>query len=1215
MILKQILTNIINFLEKIKSKTEDSQAENKDESSRKLSKKDSSKKENKQCVLTPILIEPDQPAYKAVEYLGERIKKKDAKNIAVTGPYGSGKSSILLTFKKVYNKNKYLNLSLATLKAYQDEKNSSSDNNRDDEEINRLIEYSILQQLIYREKRKVIPNSRIKRIFHIKKKIQVLITSAIIISVISFIVILDPNIAYSKWLRSYLNLNNDIVKIIASVYMIGVLFYIILYLIRFLGNSSINVLNLKNVEVKLSGVSIFNEYLDEILYFFQATKYNVVIIEDLDRFDSVEIFLKLRELNFIINESNMVNRKDGSPIVFVYAIKDDMFKDTDRVKFFDYIVTVIPTINFSNSKDKLKEELSHKGYNDIDDKDLKEMGLFLNDMRLLKNIVNEYQQYRDIILDKKLPLKNLLAIIIFKNYYPRLFVELHLREGKVYDCFDSKSKFIDFISEKLQGKIKQANQDKDDIIKNQHLKENELRLLYINEYERRIENKIISFEIEDKGYTHKEIAENASLFDKLTGNNNVTYRYYNEHHSKQVKIPFSAIEKAVDEILTYKQRLKAIQTNYAQLLLDISEMEAELSELKKMKLSEIMQREEFKQCPEYQKLELEPMIELFLLRGYIDENYYDYISYFYPNTISKKDKDFVMQIKLNNNNGYDTKPDSVEACISELQEYDYNSKSILNYDILNYLIKSKDKEKILDMVNVLIKYKAWDFLVGYYIYFEEGMDIIFSNLFARDVKYWQEFISYDEKCRSTLIEIWLKYAELDKSIEDSKSWIISNYATYVSHIEQLGVKHLQQLVKKYQYQFKELNTESKELLNTIIETNSYELNSHNILLIANALLKREPAITSVNLSLIYETENEFFIGNVNSNLTTFLAKIFLGDTAKNETPKSIVKIINDNTIYKVIKEAYLKGQNNTISLKDIKEKTDKEFAIKELLITPNWDEVNKYYSLKNNRITDELIGFIEKSVDKLIESPFSSDTIEAVLFDSLIVAEKLSINVYRKMVSALPKREIEETDLSALSDEKIKFLLARSMIKYNDFNTRQFSSFGDDIFVQYLLSLKNDFLNNLSDIEYSKELLLILLNSEELTAKEKGLLIPYIEENHLEDNKDLAESAVDVLQQEVTEVDFDVLCEILRNSEKTEENLSVINQTILNKSDIDEYEIDSLLNTLPSPFNIIASRGKRPRLASTPNLLKLVNTLKTKSYISSFEVDNKSYIRINTKKQ
>lgn len=83
-----------------------------------------------------------------------------------------------------------------------------------------------------------------------------------------------------------------------------------------------------------------------------------MVIEDLDRFDTPDIFLKLRELNFLLNNSAVVGRK----IKFIYAVKDDMFKDSSRTKFFDYITTVIPVINPSNSKDKLKEELEKRGH-------------------------------------------------------------------------------------------------------------------------------------------------------------------------------------------------------------------------------------------------------------------------------------------------------------------------------------------------------------------------------------------------------------------------------------------------------------------------------------------------------------------------------------------------------------------------------------------------------------------------------------------------------------------------------------------------------------------------------------------------------------------------------------------------------------------------------------------------------------------------------------
>ena len=86
--------------------------------------------------------------------------------------------------------------------------------------------------------------------------------------------------------------------------------------------------------------SYFNRHIDEILYVLEKIttakrkdRFDGIVIEDLDRFETTDIFLKLRELNLLLNESKVVGRK----IFFIYAVRDDMFKDAERVKCFDYI--------------------------------------------------------------------------------------------------------------------------------------------------------------------------------------------------------------------------------------------------------------------------------------------------------------------------------------------------------------------------------------------------------------------------------------------------------------------------------------------------------------------------------------------------------------------------------------------------------------------------------------------------------------------------------------------------------------------------------------------------------------------------------------------------------------------------------------------------------------------------------------------------------------
>lgn len=162
--------------------------------------------------------------------------------------------------------------------------------------------------------------------------------------------------------------------------------------------------------------SILNKHLDEILYFFERTDFDVIVIEDLDRFENSEIFIRLRELNTLINNSKQVNR----PIVFLYAIRDNMFKDKDRSKFFDFIIPIIPVINPTNAYDLIRknyinEENDSQLHKEIEDIFLHQVSLYFDDMRLVTNIFNEFRIYIQKLKNPNLNKNKLLALIIYKN--------------------------------------------------------------------------------------------------------------------------------------------------------------------------------------------------------------------------------------------------------------------------------------------------------------------------------------------------------------------------------------------------------------------------------------------------------------------------------------------------------------------------------------------------------------------------------------------------------------------------------------------------------------------------------------------------------------------------------------------------------------------------------------------------------------------------------
>ena len=93
--------------------------------------------------LLPTLLTEKDSSFSTVKELHEVLqsatKNGRIKNIALTGPFGSGKSSILYTLQENYKDSEYLPISLATLQADEDTDDITGDKRdksaKNDEEV------------------------------------------------------------------------------------------------------------------------------------------------------------------------------------------------------------------------------------------------------------------------------------------------------------------------------------------------------------------------------------------------------------------------------------------------------------------------------------------------------------------------------------------------------------------------------------------------------------------------------------------------------------------------------------------------------------------------------------------------------------------------------------------------------------------------------------------------------------------------------------------------------------------------------------------------------------------------------------------------------------------------------------------------------------------------------------------------------------------------
>lgn len=1157
--------------------------------------------------LLPELIGKDSEAYPIVEDLKEALKtafeNRKIKNIALTGPYGSGKSSILDTLLTVLPKERaVLRISLATLRveeASADYENASqSERNWDDAEeevLNRKIEYSILQQLIYHEKACTLPNSRLRRILHIPPRTLCIYSFGVIAFLLSFFIAFEPSWARISTFYTLFNWGwgNIVFDIASTVYMLGAIWFLIGKVISFHSNTKLGKLNLTEASIELNEdtISIFNRYLDEILYFFEATEYDIVIIEDLDRFGAPKVFLKLRELNFLLNESKVIDRH----IVFIYAVKDDMFKDEERTKFFDYISTVIPVINPSNSKAILKKALAERNVlsEDISDDDLAEMAFFIQDMRILKNIANEYAQYCNLLCKQNshLDRAKLLAMMVYKNYHPQDFALLHRRQGKVYECLSQKKTFVELALKELENeKVKLADlkKRKED---NLHLQEIDLRTLLLDKLRNALSRQFYRVKVDGEYHTLAEIATDSNLFHELTRLKNVQYEYWYGYGTDETSqdIDIEALKKEVD----YDRRLEAIQATPQSILeMEQSILRKEL-EITSYTFRDLFSHFALEECEEYTNIGLTPMMDVFLRLGYLNEDYYDYISYFYEGMITQNDYALLISIKQRISQPPSTPIDKIENFHKELKPYMFEHKAILNNHLVDYVAqKSIDSfERIMKTIEK--EDVPLGFLAQYYLLGKE-QEKVFKHFITWGKKSSWDIIDkhIDEKEKELLQEAWLRFSD---GIEDvPKDWLNGNFHFIESHYENLGEERCLALCANGN--FEEISSSNGNLLDCIIDYSTFQINLHNLSVIISVLTNKSVDAQSLNYTWCLNTNNRNFIDYITDNLEDTLN--LFSHNGKKENSDGILALLNTKEIALDFKETYLSGQENRVTEYDEITEEALELATKLFLVEPTWNNVVWYFQ-KKEELTEELISYIEHfTVELSGERAIKTEDAQS-LFESVVVCPNITDSTLSLLLKAFAGNLLDGVDVTELSENRLTILLDK--FPFTAANTEVLS--GTPIFGKYLIAYPNEMLSNItSNFFKDRSVSEMVLTAKNFSLSQKEELIKVIPESHLYSSIEIANAAIETICNQVSlTLERDVLVEIIDKSTLFDKRLRLVTTMIQNT--FDDNEIADLLKLLGGAYAEIADREKHPKLNKNMDNETLLNLLNSKRFISSFSED------------
>jgi len=418
--------------------------------------------------LTPEYREESHKVY--LDAIEEALEDESIKNIALSGGYGVGKSSVL---KKLASKNqKVVQVSLSSIGL------PIGDGDGKETTTNR-IQKEIVKQLLYREEPYKVPGSRFRRIakFNVWRSISTAGLGGFALTLVFFLAGWTAKLQelfsaafVDLWfqLAAFVDLWFQLaVFVVLSAGTLGVLA---------LTHNRVAIKGLKvaNAEIALTSEysSYFDKFLDEIVYFFDVTEYEIVVFEDIDRFDDPYIFETLRALNTLLNNSKQLHTRR---IRFIYAIKDSIFEEhgnrsattlgaevltedvngnavlaemarTNRTKFFDLIIPVVPFITHKNARDLIGSLMDSADIKiSVELIDL--ASRYLPEMRLITNVRNEFLIFREKVFDAKvgeLKLRpdELFAMILYKNPHLSDFELIKTGESKLDQLYTDSRRLV-----------------------------------------------------------------------------------------------------------------------------------------------------------------------------------------------------------------------------------------------------------------------------------------------------------------------------------------------------------------------------------------------------------------------------------------------------------------------------------------------------------------------------------------------------------------------------------------------------------------------------------------------------------------------------------------------------------------------------------------------------------------------------------------------------
>lgn len=1202
--------------------------------------------------LTPEVLDENKKIY--TEALNFALSNSDIKNIAITGVYGAGKSTVWNTYVE---KNKLDNIITVSLGKYEDDlfvnhinedievnnqensnipENEKQEINKEETDINsNRIERQIINQILSQIKSENIPLSKYK-FKENKSKASIWLNLLPIVSLLLAVLAwLSKDIIASLFIPQYLGM-----KIVIILLFLLILYPTAYWSYKFIRSNSLRLskINLKGAEADFNekihdDETILERDMKEIVYLINSSDTNIVVFEDLDRYDNIDIFTKLRELNFLLN--SFLRVKDGKKKVvkFVYMLRDGIFFSKNRTKFFDFIVPIVPVVDSKNSENKLLESLNI-AKNIPDKRTISKISLYIDDMRLLKNIINEYLVYENIIAIDELELdpNKLFSLVVLKNIFPKEFDLLQSDKGYIFNIFQNVEVYKQDVCDKLEKQLEKVINEKE-FLNNRHENSKFEAMAATIPPNIRVQNFEKDISWSDFLRRQSENPNESFAVNYVDSNTNIYSTYYNylDFLNKYI-YRTSEIKEFIDslpvEVKDRKIELSKERRNLEKTIRDrrIGLVRDQLELMSSEEVSKIfMEKEEIITQSHYF-----PLIRALILQGLIDETYWHYKGYFYNGSLCKNDTIFIKNL-------LEAKPQDIFLNIENPMEViyrldltDYSKFNILNHKIFELSIEHNKYEEIFAMMESVHLNDNYNLLIQIletydYKTIKKFIDIILKN-------YAHIIVELLDKCAT---DKYVLFKNILIAICTSKNVDKDTIILFKSYIEQneniislIADVDFDSFVKNMLLADIEFENISESQANSDrikkIESNKlFKLTIDNVKSILEITLNREVEYKKLLDEIMYNEDLASTKEYIDLHFIDFIS-MYIDEKNDNEVFSNnediIIKIINSELLDNY-KESYL--MNNETRISDINKIED--LTKKEKLINILFEKNKVVFTLSNincywesmNEYNQVFVNYIDKNINEnnYKEILFGNNTICDSFINDNEISDKMFLYVLR-----CAKNKIENID-EKIPQYRIKTLVEKDYISINNDNIRKMleNNYYEEIVLlinKQKEELEDEAILILLDLELSPNLIYQLVNSNISDENSKKLLDKIIEDVDVKKiSFDKTEAISYIIDNGLSEKNINYICKNFDSFKLKDKYIRYLDENRLFSNIKNENLTDSIIQMtfsktdiyIDSKLDILVNKIKGK--ASKDELAKLISSIEDISELS--KVWNNKYPKLD----